>query len=190
MQSKGIDITPFGASLKKPSVDEFGIYRLMAEVKHALSGHYCRCFIRACQHHSKHETHLSKESEGDYGFHGVNPWERWQLLNFYSDIFAHPNFDAQKMQDARRNDDAEALERYLDTLVPNCRNKIRNVYLADGLFPKFRAKLIFRDGLRPPCLCVVHSTLTSEGLDELTLFRISDLRDMAQGDGVVENPSC
>jgi hypothetical protein len=75
----------------------------MGEVKHALSGCYCPCFKSACQFRSKYETLLSTESEEDYGFHGANAWERWQLLNFYSHVFAHRDFDARKMQEAKRN---------------------------------------------------------------------------------------
>jgi hypothetical protein len=175
MKSQGIDISLFesnGIYFQQPPVDEFGIYRLMAEVRHALSGCYCPCFRSACQFHSKYETLLSKESEGDYGFHGANAWERWQLLNFYSYVFAHPDFNACKMQEAKRNLNPEALDEYLNSVVPDFRRKIRNEYLADAMFPKLRARVTFPNG-RPQCDCVIHSTLTSEGLDLRTLWRIS-----------------
>lgn len=147
----------------------------MAEVKHGLSGHYCPCFKSACQNRSKYETLLGKESECDYGFHGENPWERWQLLNFYSVVFAHSDFDARRMQEARRSSSPEALDEYLDSLVPDFRRKIGNIYLADGMFPKLQASVAFPHG-RPPCDCVVHSTLTSEGLEIGTPQKISVMR--------------
>jgi len=178
MKSQGIDISLFesnGIHFQQPPVDEFGIYRLMAEVKHALSGCYCRCLRSACQFHSKYETLLSKETEGDYGFHGANAWERWQLLNFFSHVFAHPDFDARKMQEAKRNLSADALDEYLDSLVPGFRRKMGNEYLADAMFPKLRARVTFPHS-RPPCDCIIHTTLTSEGLDLRTFSRISLMR--------------
>ncbi|EXJ69259.1 uncharacterized protein A1O5_07295 [Cladophialophora psammophila CBS 110553] len=184
MKSQGIDISLLDADIdyfQQPSVDEVGIYRLMAEVKHALSGSYCLCFRPACKFHSKYETLLSKESEGDYGFHGANTWERWQLLNFYSHVFSHPDFDARKMQEAKRNPNLEALEEYLDSLVPKFRRQIGNEFLADAMFPKLKDRVTFPHG-RPPCECIIHTTLTSEGLDFRSLRRISWMRGMLKDD--------
>ncbi|KAK5214942.1 hypothetical protein LTR96_011629, partial [Exophiala xenobiotica] len=178
MESQGIDISLLVSDTiwsQQPSVDEFGIYRLMTEVKHALSGYHCPCFWSACQSHSKYETLLSKESEVDYGFHGVNTWERWQLLNFYSYVFTHPEFDAHKMQEAKRSLNLEALDEYLDSLVPGFRRKIGNEVLADAMFPKLRARATLPRG-RPPCDCIIHSTFVSEGLDLRALLRISLMR--------------
>jgi hypothetical protein len=140
----------------------------MAEVSHTLSGRFCNCFRPQGPCHPKHETHLSRESDCEYGFHGTNAWERWQLLNFYNHVFQHPRFDARQMQQAKRD---LALERYLDALVPNFRRKMGHMYLADAMFPKFRGNLGFSDG-RPLCYCIVHDAAASEGLDWRLPWRI------------------
>jgi hypothetical protein len=168
MQAKGIDlafIEANGIGFQRPDANEFGIYRLIAEVTHTVSGRFCDCFrpkVGDC--HPKHETHLSRESDGDYGFHGTNAWERWKLLNFYSHVFQHPSFNAYRMQQAKRHSDPEALEAYLNSLVPNFRRKIGNTYLADAMFPKLRGRIQFPNG-RPHCYCIVHDVSTSEGLN-------------------------
>jgi MYND finger len=176
MKARGIDVSYLetnGINFRRPHVDEFGIYRLISEVCHALSGRYCNCFKPKDHCHPKHETSLSVESDGDYGFHGTNAWERWQLLNFYNHIFQHPIFDARKMQQARRDTDHDALDRYLESLIPNFRQKIWNMYLGDGMFPKLRARVQFPKG-RPHCYCVVHDTMAPEGLDWRTPWRIQN----------------
>jgi hypothetical protein len=61
--------------------------------------------------HPKFETHLSREGDGDYGLHGTNTWERWQLLNFYKYVFDRPGFNAQKMQEAKRDPDLDSLDK-------------------------------------------------------------------------------
>lgn len=174
MEAQGIDLSFLYSNdigFQQPDVDEFGIYQLIAEVSHTLSGRFCHCFRPAGCCHSKYETHLSLESDIDYGFHGASAWERWQLLNFYRYIFRHPNFDARKMQVTRRSPDTESLERYLDSLVPNFRMKIGNKYLADAMFPKLKTRANFPKG-RPDCYCVVHRMMGSEGLDRIALCQI------------------
>lgn len=90
-------------------------------------------YLRICCYFN--DSSIQQESEGDYGFHGANAWERWQLLNFYSHVFAHRDFDARKMQEAKRNTlNPEALDKYLESLVPDFHRKIGNIYLADGMF--------------------------------------------------------
>lgn len=176
MKARGMDLSFFeanGIRFQRPDADEFGIYRLIAEVSHTLSGGFCNCFRLKDHCHPKYETHLSLESDGDYGFHGTNAWERWQLLNFYNHVFQHPGFDARKMQQAKRDPDHETLERYLDSLVPNFGLKMGNIYLADAIFPKLRGKVQFPHG-RPHCYCVVHDAVASEGLDWRLPWRIQD----------------
>lgn len=90
MRSKAIYTGIFeanGIELQLPNNDEFGVYRLRAEVNHAVSGRYCYCHKPKHYCHPKGETRLSIESDTDYGFHGTFAWERWQLLNFYNHIF-------------------------------------------------------------------------------------------------------
>ena len=97
------------------------IYRLMAEVHHFLAGVFCQCRRRVdCQQYSTWtETHgISRESDGDYGFYLTNAWDRWNLVLLYSVVFAYPDSDPLKMQAARRDMDSQALERYIEKLVP------------------------------------------------------------------------
>ena len=181
MHNVGINIAALdsdGIELRSPHWDEIGVYRLIAEVNHVLSGCYCPCFKSACSAHSKYETFLSRESEGDYGFHGASPWERWQLLNFYRHVFAQPTFSSRAMQKARRNPDPGALEAHLNSIVQDFRRKIGNLHLADAMFPKLKARVTFPDG-RPPCDCVIHTVLTPEGLDMRCFRRILFLRGEA-----------
>ncbi|KAF2785722.1 hypothetical protein K505DRAFT_354851 [Melanomma pulvis-pyrius CBS 109.77] len=138
----------------------------MAEVSHTLSGQYCHYFRpkEGAQCHPKHETHLSVEGDGDFGFHGTVPWERWQLLNFYYHVFQQSAFDPRAMLQARRSEDPGALEQYLETVVPNFQKKIGNPYLADAMFPKLKSRITFHSG-RMVCYCVLHNTVGPEGLD-------------------------
>lgn len=103
MENKGIDLKLLRdceISLHKPRPADFEAYCLVAEVKHALSGMYCECFIGTRYFKSKCESFLSLESEYDYGFTVPNAWERWQLLRFYHRVFSVPGFSAREMQKA------------------------------------------------------------------------------------------
>jgi len=198
MESKGLD-TSFcrrnGIQLQLPNQEIMGVYGLIAEVSHALSGRYCPCFqpskprdntTKGCLFHPKHETHLSSASDGEYGFHGANPWERWQLLNFYKHVFQHPQFDARKMQKARRHPtDKEALARYLNTLIPGFEKSIANLVLGDAMFPKLKGRLIFPNG-RVHCYCVVHDTVGPPGLDwgiQWNFHKVWGKQEADMGDG-------
>lgn len=72
------------------------------------------------------------------------------------------------------------LDQYLDSLVPDFRKNIGNRVLGDFLFPKLGAGVHFPSG-RPPCWCVMHDTIASEGLDSFTSILVSQLRTMTQG---------
>lgn len=190
MESKGIKVSylkAHGIIPQRPNKDDFSIYRLIAEVSHTVSGRFCFCFRpkKHCWNHLENETHLSRESDADYGFHGTNPWERWQLLVFYNHVFRHPSFNAQKMQEAKRDQDVKALEQYLDSLVPNYSMKIGNMYLADAMFPKIRGRLEFPNG-RPHCFCILHSTVISEGLDWKVRYGLPGDLGTAKQDGEEE----
>ena len=182
MRRRGLDISIFqakGIVFHCPDLEELGIYRLIAEVNHTLSGHFCYCHLSKAYCHPKFETHLSRESDGDYAFHGTNTWERWQLFNFYRHIFDHPNFDAKKMQAAKRDPDKDKLDQYLDSLVPDFRKKIGHMVLGDLMFPKLKAGIGFPNG-RPLCLCVMHDTVAPEGLNCFTRKVISQIRTATQ----------
>jgi hypothetical protein len=178
-RSRGLGISFFeenGILFHRPNLEERGIYRLIAEVNHTLSGHFCYCFLQKPYCHPRFETHLSGESDGDYGFHGTHTWERWQLLNFYKHVFRHPSFDARKMQEAKRHSDNDKLNQYLDSLVPDFQ-KIWNRVLGDAMFPKLKACVRFPHG-RPECCCVMHNTIAPEGLNWGTLLELSYLREI------------
>ncbi|TVY35196.1 hypothetical protein LSUB1_G005388 [Lachnellula subtilissima] len=184
MRRRGLNISLFkakGIAFHRPDLEELGIYRLITEVSHTLSGRFCYCHLTRGYCHPKFESHLSRESDGDYGFHGTNTWERWQLFNFYKHVFGHPNFDARKMQEAKRNPDKEKLDQYLDSLVPDFRKNIADTVLGDIMFPKLKAGVRFPNG-RPPCWCVMHDTIAPEGLGLFPLSIVSQLRAITQGD--------
>ena len=183
MRNQGIDISMLESNAiypQRPHVDDFGIYRLISEIKHALSGYYCPCFQSPCQYHFKYETFLSKESEGNYGFHGVHVWERWQLMNFYSFLFEQPDFDARKMQEARRHPDAGALDEYIGSIVPDFQRKIWHDCFADAMFPKLKSRMECYPRW-PQCECIIHRTIKPEGLDLLTSGNIYALRERMGG---------
>lgn len=181
MKHRGLDLSYFEENdifFHMPGLDERGIYRLIAEVNHTLSGRFCYCFTPKPYCHPEFETHLSRESDGDYGFHGTNTWERWQLFNFYKYVFDLPNFDARKMQEAKRQSarekrsDHDRLNEYLDSLVPDFKKKIGNWVLGDVMFPKTRASISFPWG-RPECCCVMHNAFAPEGLNWGTVLELS-----------------
>lgn len=178
MKSRDLDLSFFEANgilFHRPGVEELGIYRLIAEINHTLSGRFCYCFMSKLNCHPKFETHLSIESDGDYGFHGTNTWERWQLLNFYKYVFDRPSFNAREMQEAKRNSDRDKLGQYLDSLVPDFQKNIWNRVLGNMMFPKLKASVRFPHG-RPKCYCVIHNTIAPEGLNWGTLIELSYLR--------------
>jgi hypothetical protein len=76
----------------------FSGIRLMSEASHSLGGcSICSCIAAVCLFHTNYESFLCRESEGNYGFHAVSTWERWQLLTIYGHLFALPDFDAREM---------------------------------------------------------------------------------------------
>ena len=178
MENNDIDLTSLdhrNIQLHELPGSELGIYRLMLEVNHAISGQFCNCYTPDCEAHSKYETHFSKETSGDYGFHGTNSWERWRLLNFYRYVFTRPSFDPVEMQKAKRSEDKGSLERYLDSLVPGFRRKMMDIHRADGMFPNLSTRVAFPEG-RTDCSCHIHDVYTSEGLDWLNQEKISQLQ--------------
>lgn len=171
MRSHDIDLTSLerqGVRLRAPSPCEYAVYRLMTGVEHALSGRYCECFrMHTCRdRHRSFETHLDFEAEVGYGFHLSSSWERWQLLNFYRRIFGLKGFDPQAMASAKESEDRDALENYLDSLVPNARRKLFDRRRAGhAVFPDWKSRITVRtasDGsiiphLHCSCTCKVHN---------------------------------
>lgn len=168
MKAKGIGISALvseGIYPRQPSPETIGIYRFMSEVSHGLSGcPSCSYKNTRCKFHSKDEPLLCKQSEVDYGFHSINTYERWRLLNFYSDLFANPKFNLQKMQEATRHLDVHALETYIESLIPEFRRITWNEHMTDGMFPKLNSRLKFQGGY-PSCECFIHKIPVSEGVE-------------------------
>ncbi|KAB8261619.1 hypothetical protein BDV32DRAFT_137204 [Aspergillus pseudonomiae] len=136
MGKHGIDV---------PSGTIYSVFRLMSGVSHALSGRFCSCFRMQHDHpyHRYFETHLDAECEVGFGFDMTNSWERWQLLNFYRHVFKLPVFDPRAMAAAKDIHEHGALERYLDTLVPDMRRKIFDMDRAgSALFPILGARIM------------------------------------------------
>ena len=131
LSNNEIDVSSFANGNFRPCktpASDIGIYQLMLEVNHAISGQFCECYTPKLGGITKHETHLSKESEGDYGFLDTNSWERWRLFNFYQYVFTQPRFDPVEMQNAKRSADTDSLDRYLESLVPGFRHIMMDIY--------------------------------------------------------------
>jgi hypothetical protein len=180
MSTNYVDTSPFASNKihpSQPSPKAIGIYRLMSEVLHSLSGcSVCQCISVVCPLHEKHESFLCKESEGNYGFHAVNTWERWQLLTFYAHLFSLPEFDPRKMQEARQHSDKQELDRYIESLVPNYRGEMVNEHMTDAMFPKVNPRLEIR-GEYHPCECFIHKVPISKGINQSVAADIDRVRD-------------
>jgi hypothetical protein len=133
----------------------------MAEVHHFLAGVFCQCRRRVdCQQYMDRDTRISRESDGDYGFHLTNAWERWNLVLLYSVVFAHPDSDSLKMQAAGRDMDSQALERYIEKLVPEFQKygNFFNRYKSETLLElRLRGRLDRERSRLPKCYHIAHS---------------------------------
>lgn len=178
----GAGLSSDGLHFRLPDQEDGGVYRLIAEVNHTLSGRYCRCCLAKKNCHVKFETRLSLESDGDYGFHGTSTWERWQLFNFYKHVFDHPEFNARKMQQARQDPDNKMLDKYLESIVPDFRRSIYTKVLSESMFPKTQARIRFSHG-HVSCWCILHDTIAPEGLDCFTGLRSEALASMSRNTG-------
>lgn len=189
MTKHGIDLSDLsqkGVRLQRPSGMVYSVFRLMIGVSHALSGRFCSCFRmqpdRPC--HGDFETHFDSECDVAYGFHLTNSWERWQLLNFYRHLFNLPEFDPRAMAAAKESPQRGALERYIDTLVPDMRRRIFDMDRARSiLFPNFNAGISVtiqgaEESSHLPCHCRVHDVLGPPGLC------------YGKGDDILDSTSC
>lgn len=151
MSENGVDMSDLirqGIHPHPPAPEHVGVYRFISEVHHALSGTWCSCFqqnppVNRCSC-LRSEPQLSAESEYTYGFHGTVPWERWQLLNFYLAAFSVPSFCPQDLQAALDDQGNAALERYLDTLMPDFRRNLYRKYRTSLCFPGLGMRLLDR----------------------------------------------
>lgn len=165
-RSQNIDIANLldqGIRPGLPVPRDVSAYRLVAEVKHALSGRFCSCFHRRKYPRGyaffENESHLSIPSEIEYDFHGTEEWERWQLLNFYQHVFSLPAFDVGELQAANA---ANSLTDYLDRLVPDFRFK---------LFCKYRTSLTF-----PALGATVRNRATGERVHDVDYSVVHDVQ--------------
>lgn len=179
MKKQGIS-PPF--SLKRPSVSEDAVFRLMTGVEHALSGRHCTCFQmskgRLC--HSGFETHLDIQSDVCYGFHLSSSWERWRLLNFYKMLFQLPGFNPREMAKAKECGQKGDLEGYLNSLVPNMRRYILEIERAQSIiFPQLNGHISMNkvDGEEGPapqfyCACKMHDMAGPPGLQWISADQV------------------
>ena len=152
-----IDLTDFereGIVFGRPRKMDLGVYRLMLEIDHVHRGSICsygRTFD-SC-HNDFPESCLSRETVEDYGFSGLNPWERWHMMLLYQELFDAPSFDAREMLSARRSVDDRALDDYIERIVDV--KKYWNKYKTSNiLFPKLRSRLNWDRTQIPLCYCV------------------------------------
>ena len=157
-EAKGIDITIFktvGISFGRPTKMERGVYQLMVEINHVHRGIWCQCGTfheRSCKKFP--ESRFSTESVFEYGFDKLSPWERWQMIVLWEDIFTLKNFDAREMLAARRSKDNRALQNYVERMVDT--RRYCNKYKTGALFPDLRGRLIWETSVVPFCFCICH----------------------------------
>lgn len=171
MESRNVDVLALlaeGISLGPPGQHEVATYRLVAEVHHALSGRFCPCFRRReCPRgfeFFKNESNISIESEIQFGFHGTEAWESWQLLNFYAYLFSLPTFDLREMQAATKK---RCLKKYLEGLIPDFQRKIYHKHRTSITFPRLGAKLVLENSDQDVCLddySIIHEVVHPLGL--------------------------
>lgn len=103
----------------RPRKMDFGVYRLMLEIDHVHRGTICACERKYFQPMPQKgpKSCLRVETVGDYGFDGLNPWERWHFKLLYRELLDVPAFDAREMLVARRSAVQEALQNYIEKLV-------------------------------------------------------------------------
>lgn len=118
---KKIDITDIkreGIVFGRPTRMEIGVYRLILEIDHVHRVTICERgqVFKQCVREFP-ESCLSVETVGDYGFTGLDPWERWQMMFLYQELFNTPKFDAREMLAARRSADTMDLTNYIEKMV-------------------------------------------------------------------------
>jgi hypothetical protein len=175
MIAHGIDISTFTARnivFGRPAQNQMMIYRLMAEVHHILAGTFCLCALRGpCWNYTDRDTRISRESDGDFGFHLTNAWDRWSLILLYSVVFAHPEFDPEKMLAARMDVDLKAFVKYIEALVPDFykHGHFYNMYKSEKMLEfRLRGRLKREHSQIPECYCIAHSIYKKSDMVRLT----------------------
>ncbi len=157
LKTKGFDISEFqsiGITFGRPRKMEFGIYRLMKEIDRIHRGVYCKCvFSFGCCHRFP-ESLLSSESIMNYGFDQLNPWERWQMMVLYQDLFSSENFDPREMLAARRASGGQTVQDYVERMLDI--RKYWNKYKAGLMFPDVRSYINWIASNVPTYYCICH----------------------------------
>ena len=156
-EAKGLAISEFqnaGITFGRPRKMEFGIYRLMKEIDRIHRGVYCKCAFSFGSCHRFPESLLSSESVVDYGFDQLNPWERWQMMVLYRDLFSSEKFDPREMLAARRGTGGETLQGYIERLLDT--RKYWNKYKTGLMFPDVRGSIDWVTSIVPTCYCICH----------------------------------
>lgn len=96
--------------------------------------HYQTVYTAKADDYVHHMLGAASSVDIEYGFHGTNAWEQWQLLLFYRRVFQHRDFDVQRIRWAKRGGSQETLDISLESLAPGLRNKLWNRYLSDAKF--------------------------------------------------------
>ena len=157
-EAKGINITMFKTaqiSFGRPTKMERGVYQLIVEINHVHRGIWCPCGTfheRSCKRFP--ESRFSAESVVEYGLDKLNPWERWQMIVLWEDIFTSKKFDAREMLAARRSADHRALQKYVESMVDT--RRYCNKYKTGALFPDLRGRLIWETSVISSCFCICH----------------------------------
>ena len=133
---KRIDVGDFEREsivVGRPQQMDLGVYRFILEINHVHKGMICARGNTCHPCHKKYPEPSSRlKTAGGYGFHGLNPWERWQMMLLYQKLFDPPKFQTHEMLAARRSADHEALTKYVEKMV-NVK-KYKNRYKTDILF--------------------------------------------------------
>ncbi len=157
-EAKGIKISEFkmaGISFGRATKMGRGVYQLMVEINHVHRGIWCQCQIfhgRCCREFP--ESRFSVESVMEYGFDKLSPYERWQMMVLWEDIFTSKNFDPREMLAARRDGDGAALQNYVERMVDT--RRYYNKYKTGLLFPDLRGRLNWVTNIIPSCFCICH----------------------------------
>jgi len=170
-KTKEIDLSAFHQveiSFGRPKQMQMGVFQLMIEINHVHRGIFCQCAEERgcrCKTSSGFEPRFSPESVFDYGFDKLNPWERWQIMNLWRDVFASPKFDPRDLMQARRSTDDSTFRSYIDGLVDT--SVYWNRYKAGMPFPNFYGRINWDGSSIPMCYCICQQVV-SQGPNRFT----------------------
>lgn len=127
----------------------------MVEINHVHRGICCQCQTfhgRCCREFP--ESHFSVESVMEYGFEKLSPYERWQMMVLWEDVFTSKNFDPREMLDVRRDEDGMELQNYVERMVDT--RRYYNKCKTGLLFPVLRGRLNWETSIMPSRFSICH----------------------------------